>query len=201
VDAHKLPYDSKYEFLVALLNVRRTNTDQLDLEASASIECNLAVDALLEVVVGVLLDSVPFDNVGVDLVNHLEEDLTVTDILVQVVNVDTFNFEGVDPEAELALLTGTSNIVVNNTSLLEVILLLLVQLFKTVASVEDLSNVDGVNTCVTLVPVISGDKLCNTESVGVFYHITGTLSSVLIVDVGDGAELLIELVEYVVDSE
>lgn len=196
-----MPHDSEHKLLVALLDILRTDADQLDFKGSASIESNLAVDTLLKVVVGVLFDSIPLDNVRVDLVDHLQEDLTVTDILVQVVDEDTFNSKGVDPQAELALFAGTSNVVVHNSSLLEVILLLLGKLLETVASVEDLSYVDGIDTGITLVPVISGDKLSNTESVGVLDHPTGALSHVLIVDVIERAKLLVELVENVVDSE
>jgi hypothetical protein len=54
-----------------LLNVRCTDTDQLDLKRTAGIESNLAVDTLLEVVVRIFLDSVPLDNIRVDLVDDL----------------------------------------------------------------------------------------------------------------------------------
>jgi len=201
MDTHQLPNDGKHKLLVTVLDVLSTDTNQLDLEGFAGIEGNSAVDSLFEVIVGVLFDSVPLDNLVVDLVDDLKEDLTITNILEQVVDVDTFDFERVDPETELTLLAGTLNIVINDSSLLEFILLLLGELFKTVTGVKDLGNVDGVDTGVTLVPIISGDEIGNVDGFGVVKHILSTLLHVLVVYVGKGASLLVELVKHVVNSE
>lgn len=59
---------------------------------------------LLEIVVGVLLDLVPLNRLIVKLVNDFHKDLTVANILIQIVDVDIFELKRVDPEPELALL-------------------------------------------------------------------------------------------------
>ena len=72
VDAHELPDDRKGQFLVSVLDVLGSNSHKLQLELCTSIKSHLAVNTLLEVVVWILFNSVPFDNVRVNLVNDFQ---------------------------------------------------------------------------------------------------------------------------------
>lgn len=69
MDAHELPDDGKRQFLVSVQDVLGSNSHKLQLELSTSIKSHLAVNTLLEVVVWILFNSVPFNNVRVNLVN------------------------------------------------------------------------------------------------------------------------------------
>ena len=74
--------------------------------------------------------------------NNLQENLTVTHILEQVVDVNILDFKGVDPQTELTLFTGTSNVVIDETCLVD---FFLGDFFKTVSSIKDLSNKNSVD--------------------------------------------------------
>jgi len=70
------------------LNVLGTDTHKFDLEFHASIKSDLTVYAFLEVVIWVLLNSVPLDNGRVNLVNYFQENLAVSAIFEEIVDVD-----------------------------------------------------------------------------------------------------------------
>jgi hypothetical protein len=93
VNSHELPHNSKHQLFVTLLDITCTNTNQFDFKFTTGIEGNLTVDGLLEGVVWILFNSIPLDNSWVDFVDNFQQNLTITDILEQVVNVDIFNFE------------------------------------------------------------------------------------------------------------
>lgn len=76
-----------------MLNILGTDSDKLDLKGLAGIESDLAVYTLLEIVVGVLFNSVPLNDVRVDLVDHLKKHLAISYILIQVVDVNILNFK------------------------------------------------------------------------------------------------------------
>jgi hypothetical protein len=144
VSAHQLPNYSQNHLLVSVGNVTSTNTNCLHIHSLvvASIESNLAVDLLFEFIVRVLFDSVPFNDIWVDFMNNLQENLTVTHILEQVVDVNILDFKGVDPQTELSLFTGSSNVVIDETCLVD---FFLGDFFKTVSSIKDLSNKNSVD--------------------------------------------------------
>jgi hypothetical protein len=91
VNAHKLPYNSESEFFISVLDVLSTDSHKLQLELCTSIKSNLTVNTFLEVVVWILFYSVPFNNVRVDLMDDFEKNLTVSALLVEIVNIDVFN--------------------------------------------------------------------------------------------------------------
>jgi hypothetical protein len=70
------------------LNVLGTDTHKFDLKFHASIKSDLTVYAFLEVVIWVLLNSVPLDNGRVNLVNYFQENLAVSAIFEEIVDVD-----------------------------------------------------------------------------------------------------------------
>jgi hypothetical protein len=155
---------------------------------------------LLEVVVGVLLDLVPLNRLIVELVNDFHKNLAVPNIFIKVVDVDIFELKRVDPEPELALLTRAFNIVVNKTGFVEIILFSLIELLKTVARVEDLSDPDGVGTGITLDPVAALDELSNVDVLSVLDQMVGSLDLISVLEVVQGALLLVQLVEHVVHA-
>jgi len=161
-----LPDEGKDELLVTVLDVNVTDTNSLNLELLEGIECNLTVDADLEVVIGVFLDTVPLNDSFIDLVDDLEENLTVSHILVQVIDSAVRDFEGVDPETELTLFTRSFHILIDAA----LISLLFVELLKTVSSVENLGNVDGIDLGVTLNPIVGVNNIGYVDSSGVLHH-------------------------------
>jgi len=93
--------------------------------------------------------------------NNLQENLTVTYILEQVVDVNILNFKGVDPQTELTLFTGSSNVVIDETCLVD---FFLGDFFKTVSSIKDLSNKNSVDLWVSFNPILGSDHLSNIDS-------------------------------------
>jgi len=81
MDAHQLPNDCQHKFLVTLLNVTCTYSDQLYFHLIACIKGNLTVNPLLESVVWIFFNSAPVHCCWVNLMDDLQENLTITDIL------------------------------------------------------------------------------------------------------------------------
>jgi hypothetical protein len=111
-----------------LLDITCADTNQFDLQLATGVKGDLAVNSLLESVVWIFFNSVPLNDGRVDFVNDLQENLAVTNIFEQVVNVNIFDFKGVDPETELTLFTGAFDIVVNKSSSFKLSLLFLSKL-------------------------------------------------------------------------
>jgi len=100
VESDKLPDDGKDKFPICVTDIFGANTGQLDLHLGTSINSDLAIDTLLEDIVRVLLYTVPLDYRVVDPVDNLQQDKTILEVIVQVVNKHAFNAERVDPKSE-----------------------------------------------------------------------------------------------------
>ncbi len=198
MDSHQLPNDCEHELLVGLEDVGGADANQVDLHLVACIEGDLAVDAHLEHIVCVFFDTVPLNDVGVDLVDDLEQKLAVSAFFVQVVDEHAFNVKGIDPQSEGTLLSGAFNgVIVDETSSFKLLLLFFVQLFKAVLCVENLGNKDRVSFRVRFNEVCGIHDMGDSESVRVPDHRLGTLEVVCFTDVAEGALRLIQLVKHV----
>jgi len=165
VDSHELPDDSEHELLVSVDYVCVANADQFDFHLIACIQSDLRVDTHLKHVVGVLLDTIPLNYVWIDLVDNFEQYLAISALLVQVVDEQAFNVEGVDPQSERTLLFGTLNSVIVDDS--GSFVFFFGELLKAVSGVEDFGDVDRVRFSVAFYKVLGIHDMGNAQSVRV----------------------------------
>jgi hypothetical protein len=129
VETDELPDDGQDVLLISFDEIAATDAWNFQAELLAHFRDLAAVDTTLELVVGVLVNSFPVDAARLEFITDLKNDDTSLDILIKVIDVHIFNAQAVDPEAEGALVSATLNIVIDDTSLLIGLFLLLVQLF------------------------------------------------------------------------
>ena len=125
----ELPHNSQNVLLVTSDKIVATDTRQFQSKLLANLDSLSAVDALLVSVVGLLVDYLPVDGARLELIQHLQNDQSIADIVVEVVNIDILNVETVDPETEGALLSAAFNIIIDDTKLLKGFFLLFIELF------------------------------------------------------------------------
>jgi hypothetical protein len=129
VKLDELPHNSQNVLLVTGDKIVAADTRQLQSKLLANLDSLSAVDALLVSVVGLLVDYLPVDGARLELIQHLQNDQSIADIVVEVVNIDILNVETVDPETEGALLSAAFNIIIDDTKLLKSFFLLFIELF------------------------------------------------------------------------
>jgi len=166
MSSHHLPDDGEGEGLASIEDILSVNSDQGELHLLSELEGVVAVLDLLHVashlLVRGLVDTVPVDDAGLDLVEELDEDKTVTEILVEVVNegVDT---KGVHPVAVSLLLAG----LLDNLDL---------DRLEGGAGVEHVGDEGKVELGVTLGNVSGADELAALNLVGLLQHSIGALN-------------------------
>lgn len=164
VEAHHLPDEGEGEGLVTVADIRASDTDERELELLANVDGVVCVFELLELGEGLLLvDLLPVDRAGRDLVEDAEEDETVLEV-VEEVGDEGLNAEGVDPEGKGAGLTGTLR---GKEPLLERRELLLGEGLKTGVLVEEVGNEGEVELGVTLDDIAGSDELAALKLGGV----------------------------------
>ena len=188
MDPHQLPNDCEHELLVGLEDVRGADANQVDLHLVACIEGDLAVNAHLKHVVCVFFDTVPLNDCGVDLVNNLEQEITGSALLVQVIDEHAFNVEGVDPQSEGTLLSGALHgVIVGETCSFESLFFFFGELLKAVLGVENFGYKDRVSFRVRFNEVGGIHDMGYSKSVSVGDQRLGTLEVVCFSDVAECA--------------
>lgn len=96
-----------------------------------------------------------------------QDDKSVTDLLKEILNEAVLDLHRVDPETKGALLTGTLDIIINDTSGLK---LLLCQLLQAMLAVENGRDEDRVNLCIALADILRSQAVLNTHRGGILDH-------------------------------
>lgn len=192
--AHELPDHGQDVLLDAVADVLRANADHLDADLLHGILSHVTVVVAVEHVLGLQVSLAQVTTVFVDAMANAQNDKTVTNLLVEVLDEAVRDLEGVDPHAMGALLAGASNIVVDDACGLE---LLLGQLLQAVLLVKDGCDEDRVYLRVALNQVLSTDAVLNTHGGGVVDGLSGTLNIVSLLKSVKGAVSTVELVEHV----
>ena len=143
VQADKLPDDCQDVLLVSIDKVIATNAWDFQAELLADFSDLATIHTALELVVGILIDSLPVYAPRRKLVTDFKNDDASLDILIEIVDVNILNVQAVDPEAEGSLISATFNIIIDDAGLLVSLLFFLVEFLKTVLGVEKLSHKDS----------------------------------------------------------
>ena len=155
--SNELPDDGQDELSVTVMNIGVTDSDELNFELCSGIDGALAVVEPVEDVFGLHDDLWPFNDLVVNSVDNLAEDQTILQVFVKVVDEDTFDVEGVDPETVGSFLTGSFT-VVEETRWVPV------GGIETVLGVEHLGDEDDIDLLVTLADVRGTDDILASES-------------------------------------
>jgi len=102
---HQLPYNGQSQGLVAIEDILALNTDKRELKASSNFDSIVVVLQFLPGGLRVLVDLAPVDATGFNLIKELEEDVTIPQINVKVVN-EGINTERIHPVPESLLFSG-----------------------------------------------------------------------------------------------
>lgn len=133
--------------------------------------------------------------------DNLEQEITGSALLVQVIDEHAFNVEGVDPQSEGTLLSGALHgVIVGETCSFESLFFFFGELLKAVLGVENFGDIDRVGFCVSFNKVFSIHDMGDTHSVGVVDQRLGALEVVGFAEVVQGALLLVQLVEHVAEG-
>ena len=89
---------------------------------------------VIEQVLGHQLWFTPVDRAVFNAMADAQDDQTIADLLIEVLNEAVLNLHGVDPETEGALFTSTRDIIIDDTGSFK---LLLSQLLQAVLAIEN----------------------------------------------------------------
>jgi len=179
VVAHKLPDDSEGQGLLAISDVDSTDADKGELHVLAEVDDIVGVLNGLDAHHGDgLVDPLPINATRLDLVNHTEEDKTVLEIVVEVVD-EGIDAERVDPELEGALLASALRIEERS---IEAGLLLLGEGVETRQSVEQVSNEGEVELGVTSNNVPGLNELVAVNFLGIGKDVLSALDRVSLLE-------------------
>jgi len=134
VDTHDLPDHGKDVLLDAFTNILSANTYHTDTKGFHSVLSQVTVMVVVEHVLGNHLGFGPVDRGFVDAMANAQDNETVTDFLEKILNEAVLDLHRVDPETKSTLLTRARDIIVDDTTSLN---LISSQLLKTVLNVED----------------------------------------------------------------
>ena len=194
VDLHQLPDHGKDVLLVSVTNIRRINTDHLDTEELHGVSGQVTVVILIEDRLGLHLRLGPVDASVVDAMADAEDDETITNLFVKVIDEAVLDLHGVDPETVGALLFAALDVVVDDAASLN---LLLGELLETMLAVEDGSDEDGVDLSVALDQVAWSNGVLDAHGGGVGNHFGGSLNIIGLLEGVKAAVFAIKLVENV----
>lgn len=86
MDSDELPNDGKDKFFVPVTDILGTDSNKGNLQLGGRVKSDLAVDAFLECVVGVFLNTVPLDNCRVDSVDDFKQKLAISSFFKNIVH-------------------------------------------------------------------------------------------------------------------
>jgi hypothetical protein len=170
VGAHHLPDNGQSEGLVGLVDIVTGNTDKREVKLLTELNGVVAVLELLHVTThgteGRLVNLGPVDDTGLDLIEQLQEDETITEIFVQGVDIRG-NTERVHPVSEGLLLAGLLNNLDN-----------LLNGLKSREVVEQVGDEGQVELGVTSNDVGGTDELAAVHLVSLLKHLLSALAGV-----------------------
>ena len=176
VETHHLPDEGESEGLVSVANIGSSNTDKRELEFLSNGDGIVCVFELLKLCEGLLLvDLLPVDGSGGNLVKDAEEDKTVLEIVKEVCDKG-LNSERVDPEGKG---TGLARTLRGKEPLLKRGEFLVGEGLETGVLVEEIGNKGEVELGVSLDDVTCGDELAAVELGGILEDGLGTLCGVV----------------------
>jgi hypothetical protein len=165
VESHHLPDEGECQCLVGIHDVLALNTDEGEVHLLSKFD---AVVAVLELLVGVWwvpVDTLVVNDSGLNLVEELEQDDTISEIFVEVV-YEWVDSEGVHPVSEGLLLTGLFDLDLEFNGL------------QSWPVVEQVGNEGKIELLVTLANVLGSDELSALELLGSLEDRLGSLLKV-----------------------
>lgn len=177
---------------MAIADVLGSDADHLDAESLHGFDCQVTVVIVVEHVLRGKLGLGPVDSAVFNSVADAQDDQTIADFLEQVLNEAVLDLHGVNPKTEGTLLTVALNIIVDQTSGLE---LLLGQLLEAVLAIEHSGNEYRVNLGVTFAKILSANAVFNAHSSGACEHLARSLRIIGLLESIESAVSAVELVE------
>jgi hypothetical protein len=86
--SNELPDNGKDALLVFLGDVNTTDTDHLHAHFLACLDCGITVNVPLEIIIWLEINILPFDNFVVNYVDDFVQENTISNIIVEVVDID-----------------------------------------------------------------------------------------------------------------
>jgi len=165
VEAHHLPDQSKSQGLVGIHDVISLNVDKREVELLAEFNAIVAVFELLVGVGRVLVDTLPIDNSGRNLVEKFEENNAIAKIVVEILD-ERINTKTVHPVSVGLFFTGFFDDDLDFDG------------SEGGPSVEEIGDEGKVEFLVTLVDVLCSNELSAFEFVGSLKYHLGSLQEV-----------------------
>ena len=194
VCAHKLPDHGQNVLLVSIADILCPDSNHAYTECLHSCDGQVTVVIVVEHILRGELWLRPVDGGVINSMADAQDDQTIADFLKEVLHEAVLDLHGVDPETKSAFLAGTFDIIVNDTSSLK---LLLSQFLQAVLAVEDGSDKDRVDLCVTLAEIGGSQAVLHAHCSGACEHLCSPLSVISLFKSIESAVARIELVQDV----
>lgn len=166
-----LPDHGKGQLLVSLGQISTTNSNELQLEFLGSLDGGVVINILTEIVLWRLVNLLPLNDRVINFIDNLVHQETVFHILIEIVYVDVFDTQGVDPQSESSLLSRSLNVIIKHLGSL---VLVFGQILETMLGVEDIRDEEGIDLNVGLDDIRALNNVWNAKSEGIGDHLVST---------------------------
>jgi len=195
VKADQLPNNGQNVLFVPFNEVATTNAWDFQAELLANLGDLSTINTAFKLVVGIFVNSFPVYTTWREFVADLEDHNTSRNVFVEVIDVNIFNTQAIDPESEGSLVSRALNIIINNAGLLICLLFFLIKFLKTMLSVEELSDEYCEELLVARANIGGANKGRYSNGLSILYQGLSTFYKVILRETCKRALILIKRIE------